>query len=208
VDKKMNIGEYLKIGLRHRENPFFIKYLWGKKVLDIGCGRGDFIGKDPVNFVGVDIDEKLIRHCRRQGYNAHQMNATQLEFEDNIFDVVHASQLIEHLKPIDAVVFLREATRVLKYGGIIYLTTPGVRNVWNTFSHERPYPPASFKKLLSSETEHYVRNEDIPLGLAFSYGSRYYVGNRLIASIYGAVDILIPPRDPMGWTIILAKNQQ
>lgn len=201
----MNAVEYLKLGLRHQRDPFFVKYLKGKQLLDIGSGRGEFLAHDPAKFVGVDIDPELVAECQRSGLSAHTMSVLALDFADASFDVVHAAQLIEHFSPNEAVMLLSEASRVLRPGGIVFLTTPGVANVWNTFSHIRPYPPDSFRKLLKSDTENYIRKQCLNLSLVGSYGWRRYYPNKVIKLLANSLDLLIPPSNPIGWTIILRK---
>ena len=202
----MNVSEYVRLGLRYRQDPFFVKYLMGKRVLDIGSGRGEFLARDPDNFVGVDVDPLLISQCRQRGLTAHCMNAFELKFPNGSFDAVHAAQLIEHFSPVDASRFLSEVSRVIRPGGCVYLTTPGVRNVWNTFSHIRPYPPDAFRKLLGSDTENYIRESQIDLIYENAWGSRHYFENRAMMFASGVLDLLMPPGNPIGWTIILRKK--
>lgn len=202
----MNIADYIKLGLKEKMNPFYVKYLSGKKLLDIGCGRGEFLAREPENFTGADIDPALVKLCNEKGLKAQCMSALKLEFQDNSFDVVYAAQLIEHFAPPEAALFLKEAGRVLKPGGIVYLTTPGVRTVWNTFSHIRPYPPDSFVKILNSATENYIRDEQVALSFEKAWGGRFYSPNRTVMFLLGILDLLFPPRYPMGWTIILRKK--
>ncbi len=110
----MKVMEFVRLAWRYRVDPFYIKYLAGRRVLDIGSGRGEFLDKDPLHFVGVELDPELANHCRSNGLEVYCMNALALVFPDESFDAVHASQLIEHFTPSDAALFLREASRVLR----------------------------------------------------------------------------------------------
>lgn len=201
----MRIVEYIRLLLRHRENPLYVKYLKDKKVLDIGCGAGKFLKRCPDHFQGVDIDAGLVEICRQQNLQAQCCSALELPFEANTFEAVHAAQLIEHFAPTEAASFLKEVQRVLRPQGVLYLTTPGVRNVWNTFSHIRPYPPAAFLKFLHRDTENYIREEPVGLSFEGAWGERFYSSNRLLMPILRILDLLLPPSDPLGWTIILKK---
>jgi hypothetical protein len=114
---------------------------------------------------------------------------------------------VEHFQPTDAATLVSELVRVVVPGGIVMLTTPGTRNVWNTFSHVRPYPPEAFVKLLGSRTEEYLHAKAIPATLEAAYGFRRYVeGMPALQALSNAFDLLAPPRDPLGWTIILRKH--
>jgi len=202
----MNLLEYIRLGLAQRVDPFYAKYLAGRRVLDIGAGKGDFVARDPARFVGIDVDAALVEQCRMQGLNVRVMNALRLDFPDSSFEAVHAAQLIEHFNVGDAASLLREAARVLVPGGVIVLTTPGVRNVWNTFSHIRPYPPAAFQKLLNSETEHYLHDGYIGLVFEGAWGTRWYVDNRAVFFLLSLLDFIVKPSNPIGWTIVLRKK--
>jgi len=204
----MNIFEYLFLGLRYRSDPFYLKYLQNRRILDVGCGRGEFIARDPENIVGIDIDQLLVSQCKARGFTAYFMSALAMDFPDASFDAIHAAQMIEHFTPEDAARFILEAARVLRPGGYILLTTPGVRNVWNTFSHIRPYPPQAFQKLLSSATENYIRDGKFNLQFECAQGYRFYFSNRwpmFLSSIY---DLIFPTNNPIGWTIVLKKIKE
>jgi SAM-dependent methyltransferase len=134
------------------------------------------------------------------------MSALQLEFPDQSFEAIHAAQVIEHFDSSDAAAFLAEASRVLMPGGVIVLSTPGVRNVWDTFSHVRPYTPTALRKLLASETESYIRDGSIALVFEGGWGTRRYVANRTLFVLLGLRDFVFKPRNPIGWTIVLRKR--
>ena len=202
----MNALSYLLILISKRVNPLHVEDLANRMVLDVGCGEGDFMAKDPLNRVGVDIDAELVRRCKGRGLDARCMSATKLGFPDDSFDAVHGAELIEHFEPKTAVQFLSEAARVLKPGGIVYLTTPGERYVWNTFSHVRPYPPIAFKKLFGTSTEGFIQDNSIPLKLECYFAFRRVSHNRLITGLMNTLNVAIPPRWPSGYVLILRKN--
>lgn len=202
----MNVVEYLRLAWRYRTDPLYCKFLAGRYVLDVGAGTGEFVRKDPMRFIGIEVDPLLVQECRKYKLNVICMNALNLSFASETFEAVHAGQFIEHLNPVDAVRFLKEAARVLQPGGIIFLTTPGVKNVWGTFSHVRPYPPDSFVKLLGHPTEGYVRGEELALKVEEFWGNRWYVSNRFLLLMARLLDLLLPPSNPIGWTILLRKS--
>ncbi len=201
----MNLLIYISLFSRFGENPLHLHYFKGKTVLDVGCGEGDFLAKDKSIRVGIDIDPKMVAKCKERHLVAHCMSASDLVFLNGTFDAVHASELIEHLHPQEAVRFLLEASRVLKPDGIIYLTTPGERNVWNTFSHIKPYPPMAFEKLLNKSTEGFLSESYLPLRLersfAFSAISRF----KWLTRLKRTLNIAFPARRPTGYVIILKK---
>lgn len=134
------------------KEPIVELFFKNKKVLDIGCGWGDFLIKDPQNFIGVDINEELLERARERGLKVAKFNAQKLPFPDEEFDGVYCNNVIEHLFPEEAYKMFQETERVLKPGGIFIVGSlcPGKR-VWDAFSHIRPYSPNSISELISEE---------------------------------------------------------
>ena len=98
-------------------------------ILDVGCGPGtitsDFAKLASSGKVtGVDNSEGIITSAQNTFPQSTQSNLTflvgdayKLDFPDNTFDIVHAHQVLIHLKtPIEA---LKEFYRVCKPGGIV-----------------------------------------------------------------------------------------
>lgn len=94
-------------------------------LLDLGCGPGSITLElaDRVHTtVGVDAAEEAIAAARdragdRQDVTFEVGSAYELGFEDDVFDVVFAHQLLQHLgDPVSAIL---EARRVVKPGGFI-----------------------------------------------------------------------------------------
>lgn len=105
-----------------------------KKMLEIGCGVGAqteiLLNRYPeCHVTGVELNEKQIDTAKayldskafeQSRYELHQMDANKMAFEDNSFDSIYVCWVLEHVStPIN---ILKEAYRVLKPGGIIYIT--------------------------------------------------------------------------------------
>jgi ubiquinone/menaquinone biosynthesis C-methylase UbiE len=98
------------------------------RMLDLGCGAGDFTavaaahGATPV---GVDIAEAAVERARvshpELDFRLTSIDAP-LPFEDSSFDLLWASEVIEHVA--DTAPWLSEVRRVLTTGGRLLLTTP------------------------------------------------------------------------------------
>lgn len=100
----------------------------GDRALDLGCGDGAFtaelagMGARPV---GADVAEAALERARdRHPDLAFELVPLDgpLPFADNSFDVVWASEVIEHIG--DTGRWLSEARRVLAPGGRLLITTP------------------------------------------------------------------------------------
>jgi len=90
----------------------------GKKALDIGCREGiqsKWLEEKGYDVTSIDI-EKVYDKCIIANVNE------KLPFEDNSFDLIWTSELIEHLEnPKESI---KEFERVLKPKGEMILTTP------------------------------------------------------------------------------------
>lgn len=104
------------------------------KVLDSGCGSmpyKDFIlqNKKLVNYIGLDIDTGLTYDNVKPDF---LWNGITMPFEDNCFDVVISTEVLEHVPDPDR--YLLEVKRVLKPGGKFFFTIPFLMSL-----HEVPH---------------------------------------------------------------------
>lgn len=100
-----------------------------KKVIDVGCGTGllvKFLNDNHFQAVGVDSSRQAVQAAQKNvgGKNIILAKATNLPFDDESFDLVTSISMIEHLTLKDAGNFIKEARRVLKKDGFIFLVTP------------------------------------------------------------------------------------
>lgn len=95
------------------------------KILDIGCGTGvnaSKLGEKGHQIIGIDISPVAIEKFRLQGFEGKVCDLTKgIPYGDDCFDLVFASDIIEHLEDTD--VFLTEILRVLKPHGNLILST-------------------------------------------------------------------------------------
>jgi methionine biosynthesis protein MetW len=100
------------------------------KFLDVGCGDGKItlqaahtIGTNKI--YGIDVVGRTMEKARGNGVDVRSSDLNrQFPFEDNSFDVVLASEIIEHLYDTDN--FLTEIHRVLRIGGYTIISTPNL----------------------------------------------------------------------------------
>ncbi|HNV23302.1 MAG TPA: methyltransferase domain-containing protein [Candidatus Omnitrophota bacterium] len=99
------------------------------KVLDIGCGNGDYsLSLKNLGFGVLAADMDVERFCYREEIPFQQCNVSQkLPFSDALFDYIILAEVVEHLyNPLDV---MKELNRVLKNGGKIVLSTPNILNL-------------------------------------------------------------------------------
>lgn len=107
----------------------------GYRVLDVGCGNGIvlFNLKDRYKeLYGIELSNVRFNTCKKslEGLNAILVNGDVeqgLPFEDDFFDTIVSSDVIEHL--VNPIVAMREIFRVLKPGGLFICNTPNVARI-------------------------------------------------------------------------------
>jgi SAM-dependent methyltransferase len=96
------------------------------KVLEIGFGNGSFLkyAKDKKwDVFGTEINEYLVRVALESGFNViHSDNLT--DYNENIFDLVVAFDVLEHIPQSDLPNFISEVKRILKKGGVFIARFP------------------------------------------------------------------------------------
>ncbi len=108
---------------------FLLEHLrTGGRVLDLGCGSGVFtqeMARVGVQAVGVEIADAAVERARAQ-HPELLFGLVPIEgplpFEDGSFELVWASEVIEHVA--DTARWLSEVRRVLAAAGKLLITTP------------------------------------------------------------------------------------
>ena len=104
--------------------------LRGKKIIDIGCGCGSFLDLvkgyasetyaiEPAKFYHADLTAK--------GHQVFNSVDEILSEHENSFDYVVSFSVIEHVE--DPVNFMQQASKLLKVGGVLILSTPNAEDV-------------------------------------------------------------------------------
>jgi len=106
-------------------------------VLELGCGYGRVISrlKEKARKVtGIDISEDNIQMAKKDIWSSNSefytMNATDLKFPDNSFDMVLCIQNGISSCKVDPIKLIHESLRVTRKGGIVLLSTYSDK-IWN-----------------------------------------------------------------------------
>jgi SAM-dependent methyltransferase len=107
------------------------------RLLDIGCGTGATLYhlRDAVSGTGIDLaPEAMIWSARRMLPRLARATALQLPFPDGAFDAALMMDVLYHRAVPDRPAALREARRILRPGGVIFLNVPAC--AWLYSAHD------------------------------------------------------------------------
>lgn len=133
-----------------------------KEVLDIGCGRGEFIQglhRYGSGAYGIDIDSGMVAECKKKGLNVIQQDALNHlnSLPDNHLDGIFADQLVEHLSRPDIIALVALCHQKIKKDRFVILTTPNIKSMvvyanalYVDLSHITPVHPETLQFLFES----------------------------------------------------------
>ncbi len=139
-------------GVRERQRPYVDDFRDAAPVLDIGCGRGEFLTllrEAGVEARGVDADADMVAYAQGEGLAVEQADAlAYLEaLEDDSLGGIFAAQVVEHLPPGTLVRLLELAASKLRPGGLLVaetinpLSPLALRSYFADLTHAQPLVP-------------------------------------------------------------------
>jgi len=154
-----------KMVAQHSSAYAFVRpFTDGKDVLEIGHGDGygsSFLAQKARHVTAVDLfTDNVIAASKKypmRNLKFLQMNATELTFPENQFDVVCSFQVIEHIPQALLPEYVSQIRRVIKEDGVACLSTlnlkrnrkPGVKYDKSPH-HDKEFTPEELKSFLSS----------------------------------------------------------
>ena len=194
------------------ENCLIIKKLGdikGKEVLELGCGAGEasvYLAKKGANVTASDISPEMLNVVRKVAKKHNvtvstiQSTADSIKSEDQVFDIVYASNLLHH---VDIEQTLIEVKRVLKTGGIFVS--------WDPLAHN---PAINLYRKLSTgvrtEDEHPLTMKDIKIFEKYFTKTETYMTwffTLWIFIKYYFIDRIDPNKERY-WKKILSEHQK
>lgn len=100
-------------------------------ILDWGCGPGRVIRHWPENnftCFGSDVNDKSLAWCKHNFPSIrflHQQVLPPLDIAGETFDLIYGISILTHLSLSAHFLWIKELDRILKPGGLLFLTTQG-----------------------------------------------------------------------------------
>ena len=144
--------------VRERQSVYLGDFRTAAPVLDIGCGRGEFLTllrETGVEARGIDTDPEMVTHCREEGLEVKQADAIAYlgSLEDDSLGGIFCAHVLEHLSPRALFRLLELAAAKLRPEGVFAAETPNplsliaLANFSADLSHDRPLHPATLSFL-------------------------------------------------------------
>jgi O-antigen chain-terminating methyltransferase len=138
--------------VRERQRPYVELFAGGDPVLDVGCGRGEFLAllRDAgIEARGVDADADMVDFARGEGLDVTQSDALEYlsSLPDESLGGVFCAQLVEHLPPPALLRLLELTAAKLRPGGLFVaetinpLSPLALRNYFADLTHAQPLVP-------------------------------------------------------------------
>jgi 2-polyprenyl-3-methyl-5-hydroxy-6-metoxy-1,4-benzoquinol methylase len=134
---------------------FYLPYFSGRRaVLDIGCGRGEFLElmrEAGVTARGIDLSQESVDLCRHKGLQAETADLFRYlaDLPEGSLDGIFSAQVVEHLPPERLPGMIRLAASRLERGGVLAIETPNpeclaifASHFYLDPTHTRPVPHA------------------------------------------------------------------
>jgi O-antigen chain-terminating methyltransferase len=138
--------------VRGRQEVYVDDFRDTAPVLDVGCGRGEFLGllrEAGIAARGVDSDADMVEFCRAEGLEVEHADALVYlaGLEDASLGGIFAAQVVEHLRPPSLLRLLELAAAKLRPGGVLVAETMNplalgaLKNYFADLTHAQPLVP-------------------------------------------------------------------
>jgi 2-polyprenyl-3-methyl-5-hydroxy-6-metoxy-1,4-benzoquinol methylase len=146
--------------IRARQEGYLAFFLERGPVVDIGCGRGEFLellGEHGVACYGIEINEQMLLVCQENGLDVRHEDAFVhlASLPNGSLGGIFASHVLEHLPTARLSEFARLVWQKLQQGAYFVAETPNPTCLWTfarqfylDLSHTRPLHPLALQFLM------------------------------------------------------------
>ncbi len=177
-------------------------------VLDVGCGRGEFLAacRDAgITARGVDTNERSVADLKQRGFDVALAGVPECfaAIGDGALGTVAAMHVVEHLPAEALFALFRDSARVLRAGGLLMIETPNAESLavsasdfWRDPTHLAPRHAAALTVLAR---EHGFEIEEVRAVHELPEGTRIPIlpadSPELQRVIHAVNDRLFAPQD-------------
>jgi SAM-dependent methyltransferase len=145
--------------IRERQRAYVEEFRAHAPVLDVGCGRGEFVAllrEAGIDARGIDADADMVAYARGEGLEVEQADAVEhlAGLADGSLGGIFSAQVVEHLPAATLVRFLELAAAKLRGGGLFVaetinpLSPVALRNYFADLTHAQPLVPETLELLV------------------------------------------------------------
>tara|TARA_X000001036_G_scaffold438432_1_gene486248 strand:+ start:924 stop:2168 length:1245 start_codon:yes stop_codon:yes gene_type:complete len=102
-------------------------------LIDIGCGRGEFLSKwnDQISSIGIESNLSMVSNCRENGLKVLHGDALDKlsEFKNDSALIITIFHVVEHIEHKKLLLLIQECQRVLCEEGFLLIETPSIDNL-------------------------------------------------------------------------------
>jgi ubiquinone/menaquinone biosynthesis C-methylase UbiE len=164
---RSKLSEWFRMNISY---PYVSKYFKGK-VLDVGCGIGDFL-RFYKESIGAEVNQYNVDYCNHIGCKAYIIENGILPFDNDTFEGVILDNVLEHLESPDFV--LNEINRVLVKNGVVVIGVPGIKGYTMDDDHKIFYDEKLMEQLLDKFGFSKIKNLYTPFFIKSEFLSKRF----------------------------------
>lgn len=202
------VSEFIRGQVRNIVSGF-ATYRQTNRLLDLGFGSAVFMQEAEAecwDVSGVEVSKSAVQNAKRLGFqNIFQGNLASADYPSGHFDVVVASEVVEHV--VDLRSLLAEVVRVLRPNGLFWASTPHARGLsfrllgldWSVVippAHLQLFSVAGMRTLLEAagfRRIHLATHGFNPYEVRHAWKRRARAGTGTVASCGSPVDTRVAP---------------
>lgn len=147
--------------IKNRQKEYLEYFRDCETVLDLGCGRGEFLEllrENTITGYGVDVNHVMIEYCRQKNLHVEEaeVSAHLQSLPDNSLEGIFSAQMIEHYSPKQLHQLLQLCFDKLQHQKYLVVETQNPQSLYalshfyRDLSHEKPIHPDALQHLLKT----------------------------------------------------------